>query len=186
SRKPALPLNADHSEAGVKPFQIERVARDDCIACRLRADHDVSIRDVGGARLREQRPDGLCLRTVQGHHLGFIELDHSPKAYLLGWIPNDLRESRGRYDDPVSILHSGSKKGDDPAIVSFQRNQPTGVKCDSAHATFCGLAPRFRGESIFRAHARSFAFSGPPVSFRASSTMARNSAAFSRDFWTAC
>src|SRR5215472_16583756 len=162
------------------------VAGDDRIACHLRTYYDVCIGDVRCTRPREQRADGLGLRSVQRNYFGLVELDNPPKAYLPGRIPDDLREGSGRDDNAIPVLQSRIQDGKDPAVISFQRNQPASVENDSVHAAFRGLVPRFRAESIFLAHARSFGLSGPPVSFSASFTVARNSAAFSRDFWTAC
>jgi hypothetical protein len=142
----------------------------------------MGIGDVRCTRPREQRADGLGLRSVQWDYFGFVELDHPPKAYLPGRVPNDLREGSGRDDNPISVLQSRIEDGEDPAVISFQRNQPASVENDSVHAAVRGRVPRLRGESIFLAHARSFGLSGPPVFFSASSTIARNSAAFSRDF----
>jgi hypothetical protein len=180
------PLNPDQPESRVKPSKIEGVACDDRIACRLRTHYDVGVGDVRCARPREQRADSLSLRSVQRDYLGFVELDHPPKAYLPGRVPNDLREGSGRNDNPIPVLQRRIEDGEYPAVISFQRNQPSSVENDSVHAAFRGLAPRLRAESIFLAHARSLGLSGPPVSLSASSTIARNSAAFSRDFWTAC
>jgi len=179
-------LNPDQPERWVKPFQIEGVACEDRIARRLRTDYDMGIGDVRCTRPREQRADGLSLRSVQRDYFGFAELDHPPKAYLPGRVPNDLREGSGRDDNPIPVLQSRIEDGEDPAVISFQRNQPASVENDSVHAAFRGLVGRLRAESVFLAHARSFGLSGPPVFFSASSTIARNSAAFSRDFWTAC
>ncbi|MBL8295643.1 MAG: hypothetical protein JNN08_27605 [Bryobacterales bacterium] len=113
-------------------------------------------------------------------------MKHPPKAHLPGWIPNDLRQRRGWNDDPAILLQSSIENQKDPAIVPFQRDQPAGVEDDPLHAAFRGLAPRFRAESMLLAHARSLGLGGPPVALRPSSIMARNSAAFSRDFCTAC
>ena len=178
--------DGDDAELWVKPSQIEGVARDDRKAQPLRADHDVSIGDVGRPRLREQRADSLSMRSVKRDHFGFIMLDHPPQAHLLSRIPNDLRENGGRNDDSVPVFQGRSENGKNSAIVSFDRNQAASIKSNSVHAAFRGLAPRLRGKSILLAQARSFGVSGPPVAFRAWSTIARNSAAFSRDFWTAC
>jgi hypothetical protein len=179
-------LNPDQPERWVKPLKIKGVACDDRIACRLRTYYNVGIGDVRCTRPRQQRADGLSLRSVQRDYFGFVELDHPPKAYLPGRIPNDLREGSGRDYNPIPVLQSRIEDGEDPAVISFERNQPASVENDSVHAAFRGLVPRLRAESIFLAHERSFGLSGPPVFFSASSTIARNSAAFSRDFWTAC
>jgi hypothetical protein len=146
----------------------------------------MGIGDVRCTRPREQRADGLSLRSVQRNYFGFVELDHPPKAYLPGGIPNDLRESSGRNDNPIPVQQSRIEEGEDPAVISFQGNQPASIENDSVHAGVRGMVPRLRAESVFLAQARSFGLSGPPVFFSASSTIARNSAAFSRDFWTAC
>jgi hypothetical protein len=179
-------LNPDQPERWVKPFQIEGVACEDRIARRLRTDYDMGIGDVRCTRPREQRADGLSLRSVQRDYFGLVELDHPPKAYLPGRVPNHLREGSGRDDNPIPVLQSRIEDGEDPAVISLQRNQAASIENDSVHATFRGLVPPLRAASVFLAHARSFGLSGPPVFFSASSTIARNSAAFSRDFWTAC
>lgn len=144
------------------------------------------IGDIRCSCSGEQRTDGLSVRSVERDDLGFIEMDHSPKAYLSGWVANDLPESRCGYGDPVPVLQSRIENSEDAAIIPFQCDQPTGVESDSIHATFRGFGRRFRADSILLAQARSFGLSGPPVASRASFTMARNAAALSSDFWTAC
>jgi hypothetical protein len=174
-------LNPDQSERWVKPFQIQGVTCDDRIICRLRTDYDMGIGDVRCTRPREQRADGLSLRSVQRDYFGFVELDHAPKAYLPGRVPNDLREGSRRDDNPIPVFQSRVEDGEDPAVISFQRNQPASVENDSVHAALRGLLPRLRAESIFLAHARSSGWSGPPVFFSACSMIVRHSAALSRD-----
>src|SRR5436305_955189 len=85
---------------------IKRVACDDRIPCPLRTYYDVGIGDVRCSRPGEQRADGLSLRSVQRDYFGFVELDHPPKAHLPGRVANDLRESRGRDDNPIPVLES--------------------------------------------------------------------------------
>jgi len=182
---PLSKLNPDQSERWVKPLQIQGVAGDDRIACRLRTYYDMGVGDVRCTRPREQRADGLSLRSVQRDYFSLVELNHPPKAHLPGRIPNDLCESSGRDDNPISVLQGRIEDGIDPAVIPFHRNQPASVENDSVHAAVRGLVPRLRAESIFLAHARSFGLSGPPVFFSASATISRNSAAFSRDLWTA-
>jgi hypothetical protein len=109
-------------------------------------------------------------------------MDHAPQADLPCRIADGLRESCGRNDDWGAVLQGCGEDCEDAAIISFQGNQAASIKRDAFHAAFRRLAPRFRGKSIPLAHARSFGVSGPPVAFEASCTMARNSAAFSRDF----
>ena len=82
-------LNPDQSERWVKPFQITGVACDDRIACRLHTYYDMCVGDVRRTRPRKQPGDGLSLRSVQRDYFGFVELDHPPKAYLPGRVPND-------------------------------------------------------------------------------------------------
>ena len=43
--------------------------------------------------VRASSADSLSVRSVERYHLGFIELDHPPKAYLPGRVPDDLRKS---------------------------------------------------------------------------------------------
>ena len=185
-RKRCLLLDGYQPDLRIEPFQIEWVARDHRIPCDLRADYDVRIGDVRGSGLPEQRACGLSMRSVQRDYLGPLKLDYSLKTHLPGGVPNDLRQSRGWNDDSTVLLQSGIKSQKHPAVVPFQRDQSTGVENDSVHAAFRGLPPRFRAESIRLAHARSLGLGGPPVAFSPSSIMARNAAAFSRDFWTAC
>ena len=93
-------------------------------------------------------------------------------AILRSLVPNDLREGSGGDDNPIPVRESRIEDGEDPAVISFQRNQPAGIENDSVHAAVRGLVPRLRAESIFLAHARSFGLSGPPVFCSASSTIA--------------
>lgn len=129
-------LNPDQPERWVKPLKIKGVACDDRIACRLRTYYNVGIGDVRCTRPRQQRADGLSLRSVQRDYFGFVELDQPPKAYLPGRIPNDLREGSGRDYNPIPVLQSRVEDGEDPAVISFQRNQPASVENDSVHAAF--------------------------------------------------
>ncbi|MBM3735874.1 MAG: hypothetical protein FJW39_08830 [Acidobacteria bacterium] len=74
-------------------------------------------------------------------------------------------------------------QGEDPAVVSLQRDEAAGIERNTRQAAFPGvafLAFRFCGESIFFAQARSFAVNGPPVSISAWSIIALNSAEFWR------
>lgn len=144
------------------------------------------IGDIRCSCSGEQRTDGLSVRSVEWDDLGFLEMDHPPKAYLSGWVANDLRESCCGYDDPAPVLQSRIENREDAAIIPLQRDQPTGVESDSIHATFPEFVRRLRADSTLLAQARSFAWSGPPVASKASFTMALNAAAFSSDFWTAC
>ena len=105
SPRPRPPLlHGDHAEARVKPVKIERVACDNSIARCLRAYDHVGIDNIRRAGLREQCANGLGMRPIQWDHLRSIELDHTPKAYLLGRVPDDLRESGRRNDDAVAVL----------------------------------------------------------------------------------
>jgi hypothetical protein len=93
-----------------------------------------------------------------------------------------LRQSRGWNEDSTMLLYRRIESQKDPAVIPFERDQPAGVENDSVHAAFRGLPPRFRAESILFAHARSLGLGGPPVAFSPSFIMARNAAAFSKDF----
>jgi hypothetical protein len=99
-----FPLHGDQSELRIQASEIDWVAGDDSITRRLRAYNDVAIDNVGRTRLREQRSNGLGMRSVQRDHLRFIELDHTPKAHLFGWVPDNLSESRGGNYDAVPVL----------------------------------------------------------------------------------
>ena len=169
----------DHPELRIEPLQIEWVAGDHGITLGSRAYNDVGVDDVRGAGPRKQCPNGLGMRSIQRDDLRCIELDHAPKAYLSGRVPDDLRQSRSGNQDAVSILQSRTENGKDPTVIAFHGNKTASVESNPVHAVFRRLV---RAESIFLAHARSLRLSGPPVSFKASSTIARNSAAFSRDF----
>ena len=174
-------LDGYQPEPGIEPFQIERVARDNCIACDLRADYDMGIRNVRCTGLSEQCTNGLRMRSIQRDHLGFTELDHAPKPYLLRRVPDGLREGCGtsiRFPSSRAVLRIENTR----RSFRSQRDQSARVENDSVRATFCGLAPDFRALSIFLAQARSFGLSVPPLFFMTSSTIARNSASFSRDF----
>ena len=63
-------------------------------------------RYVRRASACEQRSNGLGMRPVQWDHLSSIELDHTPKAYLFGGVPDDLRESGGGNYDSVPVVES--------------------------------------------------------------------------------
>ena len=152
----------------------------------MRAYNYVGVGYVRGARLCKQSADCLSVRCIQSDYLRVLKLNHTPKAYLPGRIPDDLRESRSRNDNAMPILQSGTENREDATIISFERNQPASIENDSTHAALRDLAPRLFDESIFLAQARSFGLSGPPVSLRTCSTMARNSAELSKDLWTAC
>jgi hypothetical protein len=154
-------LDSNDSKFGVKPSKVARIARDDRMAGHLRAYHNVSTGDIRRPRPHQQYADGLSVRPVQWDHFRSVMLDHPPKAYLIGRIPNDLRESSGRHDDTVPVLQNRSQNGEDSAVISFQRNQAVRVEGNSVHAAFGGLDPRLRGDSIFLAQARSFGVSGP-------------------------
>ena len=72
-----VPLHSYESKLWVKPFQIERIARNDRIAA-LGADYHVRVGDVRRTRPREQRANRLRVSSVERHHFGFVKLDHPP------------------------------------------------------------------------------------------------------------
>lgn len=179
----------DHAEFGVQAPQIQRVARDHRTPGRPCAHNDVRIRDVGSPGLRQQQADGLSVGSIERNHLGLVVLHQAPQPHLRCRISNYLGENGGGNYDPVSVLQRRIEEDDNSPVITFQRDQTTCIERDAAQAALRGLAAlvrRFCGASILRAHARSFAVTGPPVAARDSSIMARNSTEFSSDLCTAC
>jgi hypothetical protein len=62
------------------------------------------------------------MRSIQWDHLSPLKLNHPPKAYLPGWVPNDLRQNRGWNDDSPILLQRSIKSEKDSAVVPFQRD----------------------------------------------------------------
>ena len=160
-------LDRDGEQRGIEPCEVKRIAGNDGGLCLLRANDHVRVRNIPGAGLGQQDPDGLGMGSVQGDHLGPVKLDHPPQPGLPGRIPNHLGESRGRDDEPSAVPEDRVEQHVERAVIPFERDQPARVENDALHATFRGLAVlglRLRGDIIFLAHSRSFGVTGPPVS----------------------
>jgi len=159
------------------------------MVCSLRANHDVSVRNVGSPALGQQRADRLGVKRVKWNYEGAIVLHQAPETHLFGRVPNDLSKSGGGDDNPTLAIQYCLHERENPAIVAIQRYKTTCIEGNSRQAAFPGegfLVFRFCGDTIFLAQACSFGVSGPPVSIRAWSIMALNSAEFRRARSTAC
>jgi hypothetical protein len=159
--------------------QVLRVGGKDLLAGSAGADDDVGVRDVGRTARSQKSSDVRGIDPVKRYDVGGRLAEEPPEARLALRPPDGLGKSTRRDRDASRGLASPCEEHQDSAVVAVNGNQRPGVQRDTRHYA-AGLLALRRPPRTSSAQRRSSRDSPPPVSERASASMAPQPATSSR------
>ncbi len=165
--------------------KIIRIGRDRPLTGSASADHNVSIHNIGRTTRSKQPPHIGGINPVQRYDIGRRLTKEPGQTRLPFRMADSLSESTRRNRDARPGLAGSGQQDQDSAVVPVNRDQRPGIHCHAPHYA-AGLLARPLTPSASSAHRRSWCDSSPPVSPRASASMAPQPATSSRATPTAC
>jgi hypothetical protein len=182
-----LPVQSDRDnlKCWIESPKIIQIRGDGPLAGPAGADHNVSIYNIGCIARSKQPPHVGGINPVQRYDIGCRLAKEPGQTRLSFGMADSLSKSTRRNCDPGPGFSGAGQQHQDSAVVPVKRNQRPGVHRDAGHYAAGVLARPFM-PSTSSAHRFSWRESSPPVSVRASASMAPQPATSSSATPTAC
>jgi hypothetical protein len=174
----------DETHRRVEPPEVVRVRGNDSLPGATRADHHVSVDHVDRVAGRQEPSDIRSVYPVERDYVSGQLSDQSSEPGLSLGLADGLGQGAGRNRDASASFASALKQHDDATIVPIKGDQTSRIKRDPCHQA-AGVVRRLL-PSVSSAQRRSSTESSPPVSLRASASIAPQPATSSSATLTAC